>query len=929
MAVHNRYNAIFNEEVELYVYFYKEQNGEIVLREPSSIGYVQIINPEGGVLGELDVDGIETIQTGTAGFPGENVSSVSPGVKKIRFRLPEFNYTEQVKFIDKWVDAKDENGSALAIQNNIFYASPKKYGIDDTQPTNEIDLSLSVDKESVRKGEKKFLRFSITDANNVLTNVDTPVLSLTTETGEIIQSNISGRIPENLDLIYFLDTVQLQSYIDANYIASSASLDYPLQPTFISKELDSFDLLDDARRLYVSKRGETIRQFNFPSSVSLNLERKVSPKFISSELNAFETSNETVRFHLKENDGDYIPYYLPQNIFDISEDEKVIQVVNYLTDQKDALENKDDLFYTFSSVSGKVAIVGNPGTSSLSLKHVEPETYSQELDGDFALYEGEIRIKADSVIAGPTVISAPLDYFSSLDYAQNAVIENDTLTTNWTSVSDSSFTAVNETTRQVIYTSSTISQKVLMSIQENDGEFIAYSLPYIAKGQSGTVKASQIALRLERQAEPNRLADKAHYSFSYEGASVVLSADNTVKQITLKHVDNAAYNKLLGGFSVEETDGATKTIKGEIEVPLFETASLTSYSSLSSKSVLYIAQNEESYIKYTMPSNEASMTPYDLANNLQDQREAYGTSLFYDFGTSLSNELTLVGEAVKCEKISLKYPVPEKFAGDYLNGEFSVVAGNIRKHAKVPVRATASDIAYTMASTLETQRKTMGYVGVDFSHAGNRFILKANVSSSDILVLDQSFVAPNLVSSSLNNFSAIGNSTLMRIKENQGNFINYTAPNYTSSLTASEKASTVASVLESQRNGSTYYYFSAIGSTLALVGLPVYTSSVTLDNVLPSSVFGKLGGDFSVGYGSTLAYDDSKIALESSIASRLGNDFGSAVGGVAVGYRSDITSNNVITTVKPLNSDETYKWVTELIINEKLVKLDTDFTFSE
>ena len=95
----------------------------------------------------------------------------------------------------------------------------------------------------------------------------------------------------------------------------------------------------------------------------------------------------------------------------------------------------------------------------------------------------------------------------------------------------------------------------------------------------------------------------------------------------------------------------------------------------------------------------------------------------------------------------------------------------------------------------------------------------------------------------------------------------------------------------------------------------MFTSSITLDNsTISNGVYAKLLGDFNVLSGSYLTYADTAIPYESTVSSKLGGDF--YEGGNAIAkYKSSITDEIIITKIKPLDPDETYKWVTELVIN--------------
>jgi hypothetical protein len=922
----NRLNGVAGEEIELYTFFYREHNGEIVLREPSSLGYVQILKPTGAVCTNADISGITVISPGISGFPSNSLSSVIPGVKKVRFVVPDLNYTDQVKFIDKWVDFKDERGGALAIQNNIFFVSPRNYGIDSLEPTNKIDLAISADENTIRVGEKKFFKFSVTDNNNILKNIDNPVLSFYTANDEKILSNVSSRIPEGLNIHYFLDTIWLQSYVNANYIESSLATQYPLLEKFESSSLEGYDVNSGSRILYVGELNGTTVQFRLPSHISLNENRKVVPQFLSDKLSNISIIDKDIRFSLKENDGDYVEYNLPGNIVNKTADEIADQFSFSLKDQKEKLKNKDDLFYTFSNIDGRLSIKGKAGeTSSLSIKNVTPYKFTEDLPDDFSLYEGELKIYNDKINKGPTAISAGLQDYSSVTYRYTDY-------NNLTIVSESTAGAITTKNQNSVITvrTSSVTNEVFLSISEDDGEFLPYSLPFVGKGLSGSVKAATISSYLKGQATVNKTASLISYSFSvHSPSSLKISCPSSVRKIRFKYVNNAANNYLKGNFAVDPTVGSITEIVGDITVPvassIFNTVDLSG-----TKRIIRIAENEGSYIDYNLPSNTSNINPYDLANYLQDLREDYGTSIYYDFSTKItpSKRLVVSGTPAYTKKLKLKYDKYNRYAGSYLGGEFELGEDELKTFFNYPVRSTASDIAYTIASNLTIQ----GYNNdkVRFSSVGDNFILRGTGNGSSLFVTDASYIAPYLLSTSLSTYSSLATGKYMKIKENSGSFITYEFSALVG-ITEAQKASRIVKTLEEQRENKTYYYFEAVGSKLALVGIPILTSSITLDNsTIESTIYNKLGGDFAVP-DDTKKVDSGIMNLYSSSVNRiLGGDFSGRNSGTAlVALKSSISNNNVITKVKPINIDEDYKFVAQLQINEKIIKLDSKFNFSQ
>jgi len=141
------------------------------------------------------------------------------------------------------------------------------------------------------------------------------------------------------------------------------------------------------------------------------------------------------------------------------------------------------------------------------------------------------------------------------------------------------------------------------------------------------------------------------------------------------------------------------------------------------------------------------------------------------------------------------------------------------------------------------------------------------------------------------NFSNVSGSSIMRIKENSKDYVNYTMPEVSATTIAgSTVASILASNLESQRDPEeTNYYFSAIDAKVRVVGSSLVTQSLTIDDSnLAADAYQILGGDFDIAEGSTLAFAETVT----NVGTVKGKSKGTAFNGLKVTYNLNIFNQN-------------------------------------
>jgi hypothetical protein len=948
--LHNRNTGIYNEKMTLYCYFYKKQLNEKVLIDPQSIGYVQFYQLDTTTDQDISLVGqkadsfdpiipeLEIIPgPNEYGYPGDKIVRVEKGVYKIEITVPEdalFQTEETVKLKDRWYDVVDDEGNPMADVENIFEVSPKLYGGISYNPINEIDLSLSVNKTELKKGEKEWLFFQVTDSNGILKNIDRAFFSLASSDGSILKSNIEAVYHRNLELHQFVDTVTLESGLKANYVNINDVPNYPVNIQFKSEDLGIVPA-NAGDRIFISAERQNQVSYLMPTTYKFAPNRQQLPIFTSSTLSGYESLNEKVAFDIKENDGEYTRFYLPQDIKNIPAEEVAEQISIHLNNYKDTLKNKDKLYYNFSNIGSSLSIRGRETakgkTNSLYFKHIPQEYFPSDLGANFTLKPGGIKVFNESIISGPSIISGTLTDFKSYDsnpeYLTRVDVSTVTINTYDGSKLKTTTTKEKNTVNHYYFNNSTISTNRLLNIQQNSGQNLVFTLPIVQTGLLTDLTAQTIASSLNTQAVSAK--NKVNYSFTSVSGKLKLKTGNTTRSIKLLDVANDAYEKLAGGFAVEEGDDEKFAIVyGTITPPIIDSNAFTSYIPNRKNSVFYLSENGNTFLKYQLPNtsvNKSSITY--TASYLQDRLEEYkaNNTLYYKF-SSVAGKLRIKGEAIKTSSLSLKAPEAIVFAGERLKGELDISEGNIlAKYIETPTVIESEDAAYTVYSSLESQRDALGISSYTFSYNAGSILLTGSDTASIIQVNTYSTIAPKLYSSELASFDTAGINASLIISENNDTAIRYNLPSLSLSYTPEHKASTLASNLEAQRGVDVNYYFTSIGSKLILAGTDILTSSIT---ILSSNVTGysQLKGDFSAFAGTPVVETYNPMANMAN--SMLKGDFYSATKNIA--YKTVfLPTDAFISDTMPLDTEKEYKWILDTYINERRILLETEFSFSE
>ena len=192
----SRNNGISGEYIRLYAFFYKF--GE--LAEPSSIGDVKIYNQSNEF-----VDSIVA----------SDISSLGAGIKKIDYFIPENSPTGEYE--DKWTSVITDPGDSLANVSFSFFVRDAAWFGRDTFIFQNYDLSVDLIQE-VKLYEKKWLKFSINDANNYLPNTDKVDIMFKDHGGSNLVYVSTVTINDRLNAYYFFNSSKLKvdypDYID-------------------------------------------------------------------------------------------------------------------------------------------------------------------------------------------------------------------------------------------------------------------------------------------------------------------------------------------------------------------------------------------------------------------------------------------------------------------------------------------------------------------------------------------------------------------------------------------------------------------------------------------------------------------------------------------------------------------------------------------
>ena len=201
----SRRNGKTGDIVDLYAFFYK--NGE--LTEPSSIGAVDIIKQ-----GEV----IDTVAA-------SDIVSYGNGIKRISYDIP--NSWEKNIYTDKWNNIVYDSGVASDSKVFEFVINVSEW---DATPDFSVYLpSLYAKTEftSLKLGEKKWIRFSITDGAGYINNTDKVTLIMKDHVGSNVYIYDSC-VNEGLSAYYFMNTSSLREDYP-EYIDRTNSYDFVLR----------------------------------------------------------------------------------------------------------------------------------------------------------------------------------------------------------------------------------------------------------------------------------------------------------------------------------------------------------------------------------------------------------------------------------------------------------------------------------------------------------------------------------------------------------------------------------------------------------------------------------------------------------------------------------------------------------------------------
>jgi len=899
--MHNRFTGVYNEEITLYCIFYKKYNNQLILSDPilTSETKVTIKTTNDAVLAFPESTG----SIGSEYFPVTMLTKISKGVMALTFNFnpdSDLSVTQQTQYKDVWENFMSDDGIEFEARTNIFFINPKSYFADSSPSILDYNITLQPSLEELRIGEKKWIKFEVVDNNNAIKNIDNFKLNFLDANGVLLRENLAI-IAENLSALYFLDTEEMQAYLNSKYMSSTKYALYPIYPSFTSVNITNKIGGDNAvLSLYSKKYGNITLPNITDADLKYDPEKVYKLRIQSSSLAGKETLEDKYSFDLKENDGDYARYSLPYNVSGLTGSEAADIFAQYLTDQKDALKLKKEN-YKFSAVGDSLHIVGADTTDKLMIKYIDYPRYASTLHNDFDINSDTVSDFNEVIQASAKIISGPIVEWASVvstksytpivktnnTYDSSGIIATSTVTTGYTS-----------------HVTNSTDNRRYIKISQNDGEPIIYTLPKYA---TASFSASVVSY-LESQASKLRTQDLIDYEFGKVGSYVVIqesSVTKSVRKLTLLPVDNDAYFRLGGGFAV--SPGESLNHYGSLTPPDIHGSKLTNYVPRTRNDIFELSENGGDFHTYNLPAESYSFV--NLAPYLEAQKPA-GVNYYF----SAANESMVInGERNITQKLTLKNTKQDLNAYELLEDDFVVEINGISTFDR---SKRDYDFAYSYQEKFNSALTSSEIEDIIFTHTDSAITVTAKEDNEAIAITKVSWDSDYYSSLSLNSNSKLTGQ--IKINENTTGNVFLDVPYWSYVLNSEVAASLLATYLNDQIPESSYYYFSNTNSILKLYPDPFLTSSLSLSCV-GGNIEARLGGDFAPSF----VHTRTSTPITSCISSNLFSTTDS---------KQEIVSLDpsfYTTEVKPIVIDDEYQFELEVEVNYEIKKIAASFSFTE
>jgi len=186
----SRDNAVSNDAVDLYNFFYKFSD----LKEPSAIGSVLITDQYSNLM---------------ATIPASDIIDLGSGIRKIRYTVPASAVNGV--YNDTWTGIIEDPGDDVESVTHEFIVRGAVWQELESLHVNDYRIRAELENPSFKLYEKKWVKFNIKDSNNLLKNTDTVDILLKDRGGTSVFLS-SATINERLGAFYYFNSSQLQDW---------------------------------------------------------------------------------------------------------------------------------------------------------------------------------------------------------------------------------------------------------------------------------------------------------------------------------------------------------------------------------------------------------------------------------------------------------------------------------------------------------------------------------------------------------------------------------------------------------------------------------------------------------------------------------------------------------------------------------------------
>lgn len=196
----SRSNGKTGENILLYAFFYK--NGE--LAEPSSVGTVELLDSNSNVM---------------ASIASSDLDNLGNGIYRANYYVPES--WAKGHYIDRWNGIVYEIGDSSTVKGLDFIVRESTWEVTDDFSPPHFNIVVESDYHDVKLYEKRWLKFNITDTNNVLDNTDEVDILFKDYNGSNVYLS-SATVNDRMNAYYYFNSSQLKAdypdYIDRDNV---------------------------------------------------------------------------------------------------------------------------------------------------------------------------------------------------------------------------------------------------------------------------------------------------------------------------------------------------------------------------------------------------------------------------------------------------------------------------------------------------------------------------------------------------------------------------------------------------------------------------------------------------------------------------------------------------------------------------------------